>query len=90
MPAVYAPFAWSPGGPDTIVLGDNLAVTALLPDAAFRLIYLDPPFNTGRVQRRQRRDDFARLGQRRGDRAQTLVENGARLRSPCPCWFFCC
>jgi len=46
-------FTWDPDGPDTIVLGDNLAVTALLPDAAFRLIYLDPPFNTGRVQRRQ-------------------------------------
>ena len=46
-------FSWSADGPDTIVLGDNLAVTALLPDAAFRLIYLDPPFNTGRVQRRQ-------------------------------------
>ncbi len=61
------PFAWHPSGPDTIVLGDNLAVTALLPDAAFRLIYLDPPFNTGRVQRRQsvtttRAADGARQG----------------------------
>jgi len=46
-------FTWDPGGPDAIVLGDNLVVTATLPDAAFRLIYLDPPFNTGRVQRRQ-------------------------------------
>ncbi len=53
MPAADPPFAWNPDGPDTIVLGDNLAATALLPDAAFRLIYLDPPFNTGRVQRRQ-------------------------------------
>ncbi|WP_294179923.1 site-specific DNA-methyltransferase [uncultured Schumannella sp.] len=39
-----------PGAPDTIVLGDNLAATALLPDASVRLIYLDPPFNTGRTQ----------------------------------------
>jgi site-specific DNA-methyltransferase (adenine-specific) len=31
-----------------IVLGDNLAVMAGFPDAAFRMIYLDPPFNTGR------------------------------------------
>ncbi len=46
-------FAWDPGAPATIVQGDNLAVTALLPDASFRLIYLDPPFNTGRIQRRQ-------------------------------------
>jgi len=60
-------FSWNPEGPDTIVLGDNLAVTAGLPDAAFRLIYLDPPFNTGRVQRRQsisttRAPDGARQG----------------------------
>jgi len=60
-------FSWDPAGPDTIVRGDNLALTALLPDAAFRLIYLDPPFNTGRVQRRQsisttRAADGARLG----------------------------
>jgi site-specific DNA-methyltransferase (adenine-specific) len=49
----FGAFSWNPEAPDTIVLGDNLAVTAQLPDAAFRLIYLDPPFNTGRVQRRQ-------------------------------------
>ncbi|MFC5502191.1 DNA-methyltransferase [Lysinimonas soli] len=46
-------FVWDPDGPDTIVLGDNLAATALLPDGVARLVYLDPPFNTGRVQRRQ-------------------------------------
>ena len=67
MPPADPPFVWDPDGPDTIVLGDNLAVTALLPDAAFRLIYLDPPFNTGRVQRRQsvsttRTPDGARQG----------------------------
>jgi len=61
------PFAWDPEGPDTIVLGDNRAVTALLPDASIRLIYLDPPFNTGRTQRRQsitttRNVDGARQG----------------------------
>lgn len=34
----------------TVVIhhGDNLAVARTLPDAAFTLIYLDPPFNTGR------------------------------------------
>jgi len=36
------------------VLGDNLEVAKNLPDGAFRLIYLDPPFNTGKTQRRQR------------------------------------
>jgi len=54
MPTRWDPVAWMHGNsPNTIVLGDNLAVTTTLPDAAFRLIYLDPPFNTGRVQRRQ-------------------------------------
>ena len=44
---------WTPDGPNLVLHGDNLALTAALPDAAFRLIYLDPPFNTGRAQRRQ-------------------------------------
>jgi site-specific DNA-methyltransferase (adenine-specific) len=35
-----------------IYLGDNLDLLARLPDASFTLIYLDPPFNTGREQRR--------------------------------------
>jgi len=51
--ALPMPSTWDPAGPDTVVLGDNLAVTALLPDESIRLIYLDPPFNTGRTQRRQ-------------------------------------
>jgi site-specific DNA-methyltransferase (adenine-specific) len=36
-----------------VILGDNLAAVATLPDGAFTLIYLDPPFNTGRNQARQ-------------------------------------
>ncbi len=44
---------WSPAGPDLVIHGDNLGVIARLPDASFRLIYLDPPFNTGRTQSRQ-------------------------------------
>jgi site-specific DNA-methyltransferase (adenine-specific) len=37
---------------DLIVHGDNADALARLPDAAFDLIYLDPPFNTGRAQKR--------------------------------------
>jgi site-specific DNA-methyltransferase (adenine-specific) len=44
---------WTPDGPNLVVHGDNLEVTGGLPDASFRLIYLDPPFNTGREQVRQ-------------------------------------
>ena len=44
-----------------IYFGDNLDLLPTLPARHFRLIYIDPPFNTGRQQRRQRlrtvRDD---------------------------------
>ncbi|MDO8211345.1 site-specific DNA-methyltransferase [Conexibacter sp. CPCC 206217] len=38
---------------DLVVHGDNLAVLPHLPDGAFDVIYIDPPFNTGRAQRRR-------------------------------------
>ena len=44
---------WQPEGSNLVVEGDNLASLAQLPDASFRLIYIDPPFNTGRTQTRQ-------------------------------------
>jgi site-specific DNA-methyltransferase (adenine-specific) len=37
-----------------IVFGDNLQVLKTLPDGFARLIYIDPPFNTGKVQKRTR------------------------------------
>jgi site-specific DNA-methyltransferase (adenine-specific) len=37
-----------------IILGDNLDALARLPSASFDLIYVDPPFNSGREQRRVR------------------------------------
>jgi len=44
---------WSPEGPNLVIHGDNLAATAKLPDGSIRLVYLDPPFNTGRTQVRR-------------------------------------
>jgi site-specific DNA-methyltransferase (adenine-specific) len=44
---------WTPDGPNLVIHGDNATVLPQLPDGAFRLVYLDPPFNTGRVQERQ-------------------------------------
>ena len=44
---------WTNDGPNLVIHGDNLTAIESLPDASFRLIYLDPPFNTGRTQRRQ-------------------------------------
>jgi site-specific DNA-methyltransferase (adenine-specific) len=64
----WDPAAWlAAGRPDTIVHGDNLAVAATLPDGVARVIYLDPPFNTGRTQRHRpmrtvRDPEGARLG----------------------------
>jgi site-specific DNA-methyltransferase (adenine-specific) len=39
-------------GDDLIIAGDNADVLDRLPDGAFDLVYLDPPFNTGRAQAR--------------------------------------
>jgi len=40
-------------GSDTIILGDNLDVLPTLPSGAFQLIFIDPPFNTGKMQTRR-------------------------------------
>lgn len=40
-------------GSVSIVEGDNLTAARALPDASFTLVYLDPPFNTGRTRERQ-------------------------------------
>jgi site-specific DNA-methyltransferase (adenine-specific) len=37
-----------------IVYAENLGYMRRLPDGQFRLIYIDPPFNTGKVQQRMR------------------------------------
>jgi site-specific DNA-methyltransferase (adenine-specific) len=38
---------------NTVHLADNLAVLPTLPDSGFQLIYIDPPFNTGKPQTRR-------------------------------------
>jgi len=38
---------------DYVVLGDCADVLPALPDASFQLIYVDPPFNTGKAQQRR-------------------------------------
>lgn len=44
---------WTPTKPSTAFLGENLGILPSFPDASFTVVYLDPPFNTGREQRRQ-------------------------------------
>ncbi len=40
-------------GDGEVILGDNLEVLPGLRDETFQLIYIDPPFNTGRAQTRK-------------------------------------
>jgi site-specific DNA-methyltransferase (adenine-specific) len=50
---------------DAVWLAENMDVLPDLPDAAFQLIYIDPPFNTGRVQARK---TLATARDQKGDR----------------------
>lgn len=43
----------SADGPNLVVHGDNGDVLPSLPDGSFQMVYIDPPFNTGRKQTRQ-------------------------------------
>lgn len=50
-----------------VIHGDNLAALRGMPDRSFDLVYIDPPFNTGREQKRvalrtARADDGDRVG----------------------------
>ncbi len=58
------------GGPpeqtNRIILGENLACLRALPDGSAALIYIDPPFNTGRTRRHTR--IRVEADQDRGDR----------------------
>jgi site-specific DNA-methyltransferase (adenine-specific) len=56
---------------DLVIHGDNMSVLQALPDGGFDLIYMDPPFNTGRAQTRaqlevSREPDAQGLGARTG------------------------
>ena len=58
-----------------IHFGDNLSVLPRLPDESFDLIYIDPPFNTGRTQARTR---IRTIRDKNGDRTGY---KGARYRT---------
>jgi site-specific DNA-methyltransferase (adenine-specific) len=60
---------------DLLIEGDSADVLARLPAGAFDMIYVDPPFNTGRAQRHERLRMVADAG---GDRAGFA---GRRYRS---------
>ena len=61
---------------DTVYLGDNLPILKTIPDASVQLIYIDPPFNTGRERQRskvttKRSDSGNRIGFK-GERYETV------------------
>lgn len=58
-----------------ILFGDNLDVLPTLPDASFDLVYIDPPFNTGRKQAR------TQLRTVRDDAGDRTGFHGARYRT---------
>ena len=58
-----------------IHFGDNLPVLAAMPDRSVDLVYIDPPFNTGKVQRRTQ---LATVRDEQGDR---VGFQGKRYRS---------
>jgi site-specific DNA-methyltransferase (adenine-specific) len=73
---------WRADGPNLVFEGDNLPVMGALPDGVFGLIYLDPPFNSGRVQARQTIKSVRRAGGGRiGFKGQTYQDVRGRLTS---------
>jgi site-specific DNA-methyltransferase (adenine-specific) len=61
---------------NTVYLGDNLAILQSIPTESIDLIYIDPPFNTGRSQQRskettRRNDEGDRVGFK-GQRYETV------------------
>ncbi|GLB66982.1 DNA-methyltransferase [Arthrobacter mangrovi] len=58
---------WTSDGGNLVVQADNAEFLPSLPDASFTMIYVDPPFNTGRVQRRQQ-TSMVRSADGEGDR----------------------
>jgi site-specific DNA-methyltransferase (adenine-specific) len=61
-----------------LFVGDNFAILKALPASSFQLIYIDPPFNTGRVQERTnrlaRQSETGRLGFQ-GKRYEQIVQS---------------
>jgi site-specific DNA-methyltransferase (adenine-specific) len=61
---------------NTLYFGDNLTVLKLIPDSSVQLVYIDPPFNTGREQQRskvttRRSNEGNRIGFK-GERYETV------------------
>jgi site-specific DNA-methyltransferase (adenine-specific) len=58
-----------------VYLGENLAVLKSIPDESVQLIYIDPPFNTGREQQRSKRST------KRSDKGDRVGFKGQRYET---------
>lgn len=73
---------WTPDSPNLVILNDNLETISKLPDSSFQMIYIDPPFNTGKTQRLQSlKTKRAAGGARIGFKGQTYEHTLGELRS---------
>lgn len=75
-PSPPPPGPWR-GAKNKIILGDNLAELKKFADKSFSLIYIDPPFNTGKRQTRKR------LKTVRDDNGDRTGYQGRRYRTRC-------
>jgi site-specific DNA-methyltransferase (adenine-specific) len=73
----------APDSGNLVVAGDNLDVLRALPDGCANLIYIDPPFNTGKVQTRRNVQAVRSATGRTGFHGATyrLVDLGSRAFS---------
>lgn len=69
---------WNADGPDVVAAGDNLPILRSLPGSAFSVVYLDPPFNTGRA-RQTERVRGTRISADRGGTGRIEPASGERL-----------
>ena len=73
------------GSDNWVLHADNADVLPQLPDSTFRLIYIDPPFNSGKVQRRQELSTIrSEDGDRVGFGGQAIPNRLSRAPRPTP------
>jgi site-specific DNA-methyltransferase (adenine-specific) len=76
------PIHWNEESADQIIYGDNLDILRQLPDASFQMIYIDPPFNTGKEQRLQSlKTTRSETGTRVGFKGQSYDTTKGKLLS---------
>lgn len=76
------PITWNEESADQIIYGDNLDILRQLPDASFQMIYIDPPFNTGKEQKLQSlKTTRSETGTRVGFKGQSYDTTKGKLLS---------